>query len=65
MVMGEAFPFVLIVNDPAGNSFVENLFAPKPDPNMKVSHFNRFIHLLFINYYLFLFLKKNIINPFL
>lgn len=29
------FPFDLIMDDPAGNSFVENPLAPKPDPYLK------------------------------
>lgn len=28
------FPFTFILDDPAGNSFIENLFAPQPDPNL-------------------------------
>ena len=31
----ERFPFDIILDDPAGNSFIENPMAPKPDPNMK------------------------------
>lgn len=41
MAMGDALPFNFIVNDIAGNSFVENPYAPKNDPNMTVSHFKR------------------------
>ena len=35
---GEAdiFPFDIILQDPAGNSFIQNPFAPQIDPNMKV-----------------------------
>jgi zinc finger protein len=29
------FPYEIILDDPAGNSFIENPFAPSPDPNMK------------------------------
>nr|CAG4643983.1 EOG090X06TU [Lepidurus arcticus] len=34
-------PFTLIVDDPAGNSFVENPFAPHPDPTMNITHYIR------------------------
>ncbi|XP_053685035.1 zinc finger protein ZPR1 [Sabethes cyaneus] len=34
-------PFTIIVEDISGNSFVENPFAPNPDPNMTISHFKR------------------------
>eukprot|EP01098_Paradermamoeba_levis_P006527 TRINITY_DN2705_c0_g1_i1.p1 TRINITY_DN2705_c0_g1~~TRINITY_DN2705_c0_g1_i1.p1 ORF type:complete len:468 (-),score=130.12 TRINITY_DN2705_c0_g1_i1:45-1400(-) len=34
-------PFTFIVEDTAGNSTIENVFAPAPDPNMTISHFSR------------------------
>eukprot|EP01053_Blabericola_migrator_P008477 Blabericola_migrator_1__8476@NODE_441_length_8449_cov_49_535552_g346_i0_p1_GENE_NODE_441_length_8449_cov_49_535552_g346_i0NODE_441_length_8449_cov_49_535552_g346_i0_p1_ORF_typecomplete_len473_score104_76zfZPR1/PF03367_13/1_6e54zfZPR1/PF03367_13/2_8e48OrfB_Zn_ribbon/PF07282_11/50OrfB_Zn_ribbon/PF07282_11/37RNA_POL_M_15KD/PF02150_16/4_3RNA_POL_M_15KD/PF02150_16/1e03RNA_POL_M_15KD/PF02150_16/1_1e02Elf1/PF05129_13/9_3Elf1/PF05129_13/42zincribbons_6/PF07191_12/4_3zincribbons_6/PF07191_12/1_8e02_NODE_ len=34
IVGGEKFPFIIVVDDPAGNSFIENPSAPKKDPNM-------------------------------
>jgi zinc finger protein len=34
-------PFTLIVDDPAGNSFIENLIAPLPDPKMKQKFYTR------------------------
>lgn len=33
--------FTLILDDPAGNSFVENPMAPQEDPNLQVSHYDR------------------------
>jgi zinc finger protein len=33
--------FTLILDDPAGNSFVENLCAPRPDPQMLVTQYSR------------------------
>ncbi len=34
--------FVLqVVDDPSGNSFVENLMAPQPDPCMSVEYYDR------------------------
>ena len=38
---GDKFPFELILDDPSGNSFIENPFAPQTDPNIKVSYFDR------------------------
>jgi len=34
-------PFTLHIRDPSGNSFVENPFAPKEDPALKIAHFSR------------------------
>ncbi|KAI9506960.1 ZPR1 zinc-finger domain-containing protein [Coemansia spiralis] len=33
--------FTLVVDDPTGNSYVENLCTPKVDPKMKVSYYRR------------------------
>ena len=33
-INGEVLPLTVVVDDPTGNSYVENPFAPKPDPNM-------------------------------
>ena len=38
---GDKFPFELILDDPSGNSFIENPYAPQTDPNIKVSYFER------------------------
>jgi zinc finger protein len=38
---GDKFPFELILDDPSGNSFIENPYAPQTDPNIKVSYFDR------------------------
>uniref|UniRef100_H2Y6X1 Zinc finger ZPR1-type domain-containing protein n=1 Tax=Ciona savignyi TaxID=51511 RepID=H2Y6X1_CIOSA len=35
--------FTLVVDDPSGNSFVENPFAPKEDPAMSFSYYKRSI----------------------
>ena len=35
------FPFVLVLDDPAGNSFVENPQAPSDDPQLDVAHYRR------------------------
>ena len=35
------FPFVIILDDPAGNSFIENTHAPKADPNMQSTKYVR------------------------
>jgi zinc finger protein len=35
------FPFKLILDDPAGNSYIENPNAPKADPHLTISKFDR------------------------
>eukprot|EP01119_Soliformovum_irregulare_P009856 TRINITY_DN2372_c0_g1_i1.p1 TRINITY_DN2372_c0_g1~~TRINITY_DN2372_c0_g1_i1.p1 ORF type:complete len:488 (+),score=147.16 TRINITY_DN2372_c0_g1_i1:97-1464(+) len=34
-------PFTVVLDDPAGNSYIENPHAPKEDPKMKVEHYKR------------------------
>lgn len=34
---GGVLPFTLLLDDPSGNSFLENLHAPRHDPDLKVS----------------------------
>ncbi|KAJ7924396.1 zf-ZPR1-domain-containing protein [Mycena leptocephala] len=34
-------PFTLILDDPLANSYVQNLYAPDPDPNMVVETYDR------------------------
>ncbi|RKP08715.1 ZPR1 zinc-finger domain-containing protein [Thamnocephalis sphaerospora] len=34
-------PFTLKLDDPAGNSYIENLCAPNPDPKLAVRHYKR------------------------
>ncbi|KAJ7102543.1 zf-ZPR1-domain-containing protein [Mycena belliarum] len=34
-------PFTLIIDDPLANSYVQNLYAPDPDPNMTVEAYDR------------------------
>lgn len=34
-------PFVFVVDDPTGNCFVENLFAPDKDPNLELKTYKR------------------------
>lgn len=38
---GKKYPFDFIVDDPSGNSFVENPYAPQTDPNITVKYFDR------------------------
>lgn len=38
---GTALPFTFVLDDPSGNSFVENPVAPKTDPRMKVQFYVR------------------------
>lgn len=35
------YPFTVILDDPLGNSYLQNLYAPDPDPNMKVDLYER------------------------
>jgi C4-type Zn-finger protein len=32
---GEVFPVTLVLDDPSGNSYIKNPFAPKKDPKLK------------------------------
>ena len=41
MAAGDFLPFTLVIDDPAGNSFVENFLAPAPDPRMTISNYTR------------------------
>jgi zinc finger protein len=34
-------PFTLILDDPLGNSYLQNPYAPDNDPNMKVEEYER------------------------
>ncbi|KAF6107232.1 ZPR1 zinc finger [Phyllostomus discolor] len=36
-----ASPFTLIIDDPSGNSFVENPYAPQKDDALVITHYNR------------------------
>jgi zinc finger protein len=34
-------PFTLVLDDPLGNSYLQNLYAPDPDPNMTIESYER------------------------
>jgi len=34
-------PFTIILDDPLANSYIQNLYAPDPDPNMKIEWYDR------------------------
>lgn len=34
-------PFTLILDDPLANSYLQNLYAPDPDPNMTMEEYER------------------------
>lgn len=34
-------PFTLILDDPLSNSYLQNLYAPDPDPNMTIEMYDR------------------------
>ncbi|KAI5451399.1 nucleolar zinc-finger protein [Naganishia albida] len=40
-VMSASRPFTLIMDDPVANSYLQNLYAPDPDPNMEVTVYDR------------------------
>ena len=39
--MSAASPFTLIIDDPVANSYLQNLYAPDPDPNMIIEEYTR------------------------
>ncbi|ORX74940.1 zf-ZPR1-domain-containing protein [Linderina pennispora] len=38
---GKTFPLTLVLEDPVANSYIQNIYAPDPDPNMKEEEFER------------------------
>lgn len=38
---GDHFPFTVVLDDPSGNSFLENPVAPQKDPKLKARHYVR------------------------
>jgi zinc finger protein len=41
MIAGKSFPFQFILNDPAGNSYIQNPLAPMHDTSLKVEKYVR------------------------
>lgn len=41
IMKGEEMDVEIIFDDPAGNSYVQNLYAPDPDPELEVVHYER------------------------
>lgn len=39
--MSVTTPFTLIIDDPVSNSYLQNLYAPDPDPNMTIEEYDR------------------------
>ncbi|NXD32408.1 ZPR1 protein, partial [Spelaeornis formosus] len=39
--MAASRPFTLIIDDPVSNSYLQNLYAPDPDPNMEIVEYER------------------------
>jgi len=33
--------FTLILDDPVSNSYIQNIYAPDPDPNMRIEQYER------------------------
>ncbi|KAG9010668.1 nucleolar zinc-finger protein [Tulasnella sp. JGI-2019a] len=40
-VMTASIPFTVILNDPLSNSYLQNIYAPDPDPNMTTETYER------------------------
>ena len=38
---GKKYPFEFTLDDPSGNSFIENPYAPQSDPGIKVEYYER------------------------
>lgn len=38
---GKRLDITVILDDPSGNSYLQNVYAPEEDPNMKVEHYER------------------------
>ena len=41
MMSTGTIPFTIIVDDPVANSYIQNLYAPDPDPNMIIEEYER------------------------
>ena len=41
VIAGQMLNIHFILDDPAGNSYIQNVYAPDPDPNMTVEHYSR------------------------
>lgn len=41
IINGEEMGVLITLDDPAGNSYVQNLYAPDPDPELEVVHYKR------------------------
>jgi zinc finger protein len=39
--MSASRPFTLILDDPVSNSYLQNIYAPDPDPNMETITYER------------------------
>jgi len=41
LITGKELPWTLIIEDPVANSYLQNYYAPDPDPNMNVEEYDR------------------------
>ena len=41
IMKGEMLDVTIIIDDPTGNSYLQNVYAPEEDPNMKVEYYER------------------------
>ena len=62
---GDKFPFTVEIDDPSGNSFIKNPYAPSDDPQMKkvnlyIIYIDIFIFYLFTyKLYIYIYVYKN------
>jgi len=41
IITGKTLGVVIILNDPAGNSYLQNVYAPEADPEMEIVYYER------------------------
>lgn len=41
IITGKTLGVMIILNDPAGNSYLQNVYAPEADPEMEIVHYER------------------------
>ena len=41
LISGRKLGICIILDDPAGNSYLQNIYAPESDPEMEVVHYER------------------------
>lgn len=41
IIAGKLFGIHIVLDDPAGNSYMQNVYAPETDPEMETIHYER------------------------